>query len=437
MKKQRQWLLKLIFINLTWFGLVSEARADAMLDLLIQIRDATQATAKYVNSILSDLESTGKQVLDALTKPTPQVNDVTKANTQIGASLSKMQSDYELPLTQNAVKDLLTNTPERLSNSSQAKLLAMPGPDFPSYKAGISSLFSILPNLQVSAPGAGGGSQEGPSPFDLGTLLGKVAFPDGETQTNKGCQSKPPLKPDAPLCQNYAAQGLIGYISALSNPPLVPAFSGLKKQGVTENQAAELRDSDKVKRYLAELRSYVAAQSVGINNFYYLYAQRIIQEGLGKTLNVHKPSTVNATGAITAGEVIPDVSPLQAEEYLANRRVRDPAWYKDMESTTSPLTIARETLYVLAEMRWELFKTRLENQRLLATLSTVQLQSMRTQKLLLDQQGAGITLPKPPSATPPEEAQTSEEQQQQAVAEAAAAAGLSPEQIQQMQQGGR
>jgi hypothetical protein len=393
MKKQRQRLPKLILASFLWFGLAASAKAESIQNLLMEIRDATQATANYVNSILSDLQSTGQQVLTALTTPTPEINDVTKANTQIGSGISKEESEYELPLTLTAIDNILTNTTAK-TPSSQLTLLTLPGPDFPFYKS-----YTIGPNMNVSAPT---GSGQGPSPFLLDTLIGNVAFPDGATQGSNDCQSAPGKSGNKPLCQSYAAQGFIGYVSGLSNPPVVPGFNTLKSKGVSEESARTYRHLSQVQNYLAELRSYAAAQSVGINNLYHLYAERIIQQGLGKTLNIHKASTVDATGKVVPGEVIPDVSPLQAEEYLAKRRVHDPAWYKDMESATSPLTLARETLYVLAEIRLELFRLRMDNERLLTTMATMQLQSLKSGKTLLDQQASTLpALPSPPSTAPP------------------------------------
>jgi hypothetical protein len=382
-------LLKVLVTGFLWLSLVPEVKAQPIQILLQQIRDATQETASYVNAILTNLQSAGKQVLDALTKPTPHIEDVTKANTQIAPSIEKEQTEYELPLTTTAINQILTNTSGNIANSPQANLVALPGPDFPSYKS-----YSVAPNVSMSSPA---GSNQGPSPFSLDTLIGKISFPDGSAQGSNDCQSAPgQASGNKPLCQSYAAQGFIGFLSGLSNPPLVPAFNTLKGKGVGQDAATTFRNSSTVQNYLAELRAYTAAQSVGLDNFYHLYAERIIQTGLGKTLNVHKFSAVSAQGQTTPGEPVPDVSPLQAEEYLATRRVYDPEWYKNMESATSPLTLARETLYTLAEIRLELFRARLENERVLAAISATQLQQLRIQKTLLDVQAGSIVLPSPP-----------------------------------------
>ena len=65
-----------------WF-FAPQAQSDPVLE---QIRDATQATANYTNSVLTSLQTTGKQILDALTAPTPAIDDTTKGNTQIASA---------------------------------------------------------------------------------------------------------------------------------------------------------------------------------------------------------------------------------------------------------------------------------------------------------------------------------------------------------------
>jgi hypothetical protein len=383
MKKiDQQQVLTLTLASFLW--LFAPQAHSQVIPLLQQIRDATAATANYTNSILTDLRTAGKQALDALTAPTPSIDDTTKANTQIGSGVSKAKSDYQVPLTSKAVTTILSTTandqPTLLS-----QITSLPGPDFPSYKS-----FSVAPSMRINLP-----TNTEHSPFNIDTLLGTVSFSDGATKGSDDCQSSPGQGDGSkPLCQSYAAQSFIAYASAASNPPVVPAFKTLTPPAYSQTQVSQFRSSPKVQLYLAELRSYTAVQSAGLSNLYHLYAERIIQQGLGKTLNVHKYGTVDANGNIIPGEMIPDVSPLQAEEYLAKRRVYDPAWYKSMESATSPLTLARETLYLLAEMRLEMYKTRMEYERLIATMSVMQLNQMKTQKALLDQQGSMIELPK-------------------------------------------
>lgn len=169
MKKQ-QTILTLILTSILWLAFVTPCQAQTEI-LLRQIRDATQATANYVNSILTDLESAGQQVLDALTAPTPQVESVTKGNTQIGSGITEAQKNYTIPLTADAIESLLTNTSDNPKGSSMVKLISLTGPDFPTYK-----FFKIMPNMTAALPNS---TAQGPSPFNIETLMSKVAFPDG------------------------------------------------------------------------------------------------------------------------------------------------------------------------------------------------------------------------------------------------------------------
>lgn len=118
-----------------------------------------------------------------------------------------------------------------------------------------------------------------------------------------------------------------------------------------------IQNSEDYRKYRAAIRSYVAAQSVGASNLYQMMAERIPQPGLGTI----------------AGMTTKDVSLLQLEQYMATRRSQNPNWYAQM-TTATPATLQRETLYVLAEIREQMFQLQMQNERLLATLSVMQMQ---------------------------------------------------------------
>jgi hypothetical protein len=79
---------------------------------------------------------------------------------------------------------------------------------------------------------------------------------------------------------------------------------------------------------------------------------------------------INAYTPTREAQAIRDASPLQVKEYLATRRSTNPQWYDDM-SKASPATVSRETLFVLAEIRQELFNIQQQNERMLATMSAM------------------------------------------------------------------
>ena len=130
----------------------------------------------------------------------------------------------------------------------------------------------------------------------------------------------------------------------------------------------------------AALRSLVAAQSVGASNLYQMMANRIIQPGLGTTVGL----------VDSQGQPIADASNVQVQNYLATRRSQDKNWYAAM-SAASPTTVARETLFVLAEIREQLFTLQKQNERMLATMSVMEMQNTQLSKLNLMQLEQAVT----------------------------------------------
>jgi hypothetical protein len=117
--------------------------------------------------------------------------------------------------------------------------------------------------------------------------------------------------------------------------------------------------------YQTALRSFVAAQSVALSNLYQMFADRSEQPEITKLGLKNK-----------AGEAIK--SPLQYREYLANRRANDEQWY-EMVNSASSNTVNRENLMVLVEIQRSLERLEKTNERLLATMSVMQLQNLNNQ----------------------------------------------------------
>lgn len=132
---------------------------------------------------------------------------------------------------------------------------------------------------------------------------------------------------------------------------------------LSEAKIQEITSSPNYKKLQTAIRAYVAAQSVGANNLYQMMIERLPQGNLGK----------NSGLVDKEGKPIFNASPLQVKEFLATRRSQNPAWYRQM-ADASPATVQRETLFVLAEIRQQLFEMQQQNERLLATLSVMQMQ---------------------------------------------------------------
>lgn len=145
------------------------------------------------------------------------------------------------------------------------------------------------------------------------------------------------------------AKAYIDFLSGTAYPFEIydaNAYKTLDLNSVTEQQ------------YRVQVRSYLAQLSLGVDNLNYIYTQRLPQPGLG-----------NAAGMANDSE-----SPEAIDQALATHRTGNKQWYQDMEAAP-PATVMREMLYVLAEMRYDMYQQKQLQERLLATMSAVELQN--------------------------------------------------------------
>ena len=185
--------------------------------------------------------------------------------------------------------------------------------------------------------------------FNAEALLGPVAY---ENYDFKNPKSNPQYN----------------FIQFVSNSyqPLIPPTMAKDFNSLSEQKKLELQTNSDFQNYRAALRSFVATQSVGLSNLYQLMSERIPQPNLGKVAGLPNKK---------------DASQLEVQEYLANRRVQNSDWYKQM-AAEPPAVVSRETLLVLAEIRQQLFQMQLVNERILATLSVMQMQQNLSNKVI-------------------------------------------------------
>ena len=149
----------------------------------------------------------------------------------------------------------------------------------------------------------------------------------------------------------------------------------IRLRGLTQNQILDLQANDpNFRKFIVAKRSFIANRSVGLGNIYQLIANRIPQSGLGDKAGLgNKPISATAL-----------------QDYLATRRANDAQWYADMAGASST-TIQRENLNVLVEIQKQLQQLHKDNERLLLTLSLMQLQgtqmsraNMKLEELSID-----------------------------------------------------
>lgn len=147
----------------------------------------------------------------------------------------------------------------------------------------------------------------------------------------------------------------------------------------SSNLSSSVLSSPAYLNYAGLVRSYVAALSLGVSNLYHLYAERAPINA-----NSQNPAPFNVLnnaglGAIaqlpTNSPQFPAASPLQIDQYSATRRFNDPSWRNGVQEA-SPTVLAREQLYLLAEIRYEMFMSRMELQRMTAAMSILQIEML-------------------------------------------------------------
>lgn len=193
----------------------------------------------------------------------------------------------------------------------------------------------------------------------------------------------------SPTDVNNAEESLV-FLTDSTTP-----LSSIDPTQLSSTQLQQMASSPDGQKFIVHVRTLTAYRSLALSNLYSLILERTPVKNLGALAGLPNHSATNAApaannalpGNATSGtqqqNAGPDASPLEVEEYIATRRVDNPQWYTDM-ANASPPVIARETLFVLAEMEKELFQIKQQNERILATLTVMEVQSLQATKILPD-----------------------------------------------------
>lgn len=205
--------------------------------------------------------------------------------------------------------------------------------------------------------------------------------------------------------QKKAAKNYIEYLTKRYQPLITGVnFDKLKSKlnqlKSRPNELAEalhnFMNTDAFKQYQLSIRSITASRSLGLSNFNDLIAERSPIETsspndslrtLSKAIGLQP--TYHGTFYNPTLKKYVYASPLQISNYTANRRVNSSQWYSAM-ATASPATVQRETLYVLAEIESQMHQAHLDRERLLATLTAMQMASSDTGQLMLQTQANAV-----------------------------------------------
>lgn len=340
--------------------------------LLNEIKETFVTVSRYLGINIADVppEQLPK------TPPTPKLQQTQNAF----LAIPELKKDLTILRQPNKYNPAVDQPPPPASGAQALSLneqsiynaLAMRNPEFVRTFMGTLDMARPIPGETTTyaggTPSVPQGSRPGDKALDADTLLGPKAYPLPQQQGQSSARQQLDLE--------QMALNFIRFVSGQANPLSMPP------ETVLQNAPANLRNE-----FLVNLRAYIAAQSMATSNLYQMLAKRHIYPGLGTKVGLKTPDKRDGNN-ITPGVAIPDASLLQVEDYLAQRRVTSSEWYKEMEKAP-PITIERETLYTLAEIQDSLNETRRLNERILATLSVMQLlqlQATRTQLNLIASQ---------------------------------------------------
>ena len=181
----------------------------------------------------------------------------------------------------------------------------------------------------------------------------------------------------AGLSQAQQAATFIRYATGSVTPISLPSWSDynnlftqtLPVQNPTATQQIQQkRAQGLLANYLASLRIYAAQKSVAFSNLYYIMAKRMPQ---------------NPSGAATT-----PTSQAMSEFVMATWRLSKPQdpqggqtsqWITQI-NTASPATVQKEIATLLAEMNYQLYLTRQQQERILLTNTMLLIQSVNSSK---------------------------------------------------------
>lgn len=283
--------------------------------------------------------------------------------------------DNKTDIRNNLLPVVLSDQSNNTRKSVSDLIMFMIGPQIP--LPGNISMFEMLQKTMLSIKGAdvyipkggtnifgGGGENEttqricGNLNFNFQSLIGPNAYTE---------KAIPDICGGSKQQESSFAQNFILSISDMGQP--VSDFSPAKalEEGMVENeqQAKELSEHKAYIEFMMQRRYIVATRSIGLSNLYYLYNQRVSKYTVGD-----KP-----------------MSQMEIYNQNATSRIGNAKWYSDMIKAY-PAQLAREQVFILAEMQQELHQMNVVMQRQLATQSAqvMQAASMGTQLLQINMQ---------------------------------------------------
>ena len=285
--------------------------------------------------------ATGELLDPCSTGALPGPNNTMENNSSLGGGpvLSQVQ--------------VMLNTVGRFSQSSTSAGSARLAPGF-----------YVLPKDNVDlVPQLNSDSLLGPLMFDnSGNSQGNNENNQGNARENKGLTAKNQIEQAA----NY-----IRYATSAVSPVTQPnkkQYADTYAQATNQTGNVPLKEQltaqAKIANYISTLRVYTALSSVGISNLYSILSRRMPQEGS----NGQKTSQALSEYVMASWRLQPATQTAQGS---------NPTWTNQINNASSA-TVQKEIAILLAEINYQLYLSRVQQERLLLTNSTLLLQGIRS-----------------------------------------------------------
>ncbi len=196
-----------------------------------------------------------------------------------------------------------------------------------------------------------------------------------------------PVSGSGLFATNQAGQAdtFIRYVSGSLLPLAKPTQAEIKtvtdtvKTGsLDENKAAVAQ----VNAYITMLRTYAAQASVGSSNLYYL---------MGKRLPTKTLDDDNGDDAQKTSQAAEEFKLATSRLFPKGDNGKESNWMAQIK-TASPADVQRQMAILLAEMNYQLYQNRMNQERMLMVLSVMQLQSLGSSRSLTTFSQAGTAV---------------------------------------------
>lgn len=297
-----------------------------------------------------------------------------------------MQANNELSQTQ---KDNLKAVNSKTTKQYQQLMTYTPKADDPESKSNQATKNAEIKGTDISVPCE---SNAGCTniPFNASTLFDVTGYGDN---VDTGAGTPPPTTNDI--------KTLIYFLANLSIQFPDPGFA--KNSDATARAAFMAKNKNQLQQYILATRTLGALQSMALSNFNLLAQERLIikDKGTEAGIKIFPPIPKDSKDNKPPKPIdVKDASQLQVDKYLIDKRLNNPEWYLKM-NTATPIALQRETLFVLAEMQRQIYELRMVNERMLATLSTMQMSMIQLSLPQLTVQAESINNPPQQPPSPP------------------------------------